>query len=125
MAFPYYAVIRKEGEDRSASLTFEANNVTDALNEMARKVGVTSTHNLDSYELYEIVENGDGYKPVAEKWSKEKRERMIARAGKVIKTDELNTGVPAEVKTTLPAVIPAKPVVMSEPEYESYEVEAI
>jgi predicted neutral ceramidase superfamily lipid hydrolase len=116
MAFPYYAVVKKKGESRSATLTFEANNLTDALNEMVRKVNVTDTYNLDSYTLYEIVENGDGYKPVAEKWSEEQRKARLVKAGVVLKVDDVNRGVPVEVATTLPVLVP-------EPEYTSYEVE--
>lgn len=121
MAFPYYAVVRLENDNQSKCMTFEAGNLTAALNEMARKAGVPSTHELNSYTLYEIVENGDGYKPVAEKWDKEKKAERLRRMGVVINTDDLNKGVPAEVKTTLPVVVTS----ISELEYESYEVEVV
>lgn len=54
----YFAVVKPRGCDRPFKVEFSATNVTFALTEMTKRAGVSSTGDLDSFELNEI--NADG-----------------------------------------------------------------
>lgn len=67
----YLAVVKKKRGDVPQKYTFAANDNRDALVKLAAACNVSTTMELDEYDLLEIVQGGGGYKPVAAKINSE------------------------------------------------------
>ena len=63
----YYAVIKIRGTSLPQKLIFMAQGVGEAIKEMVRGAKVSSTSDLEEFEILEVVENGGGYIPRAAK----------------------------------------------------------
>jgi hypothetical protein len=63
----YLAVVKKKRGDTPQKYTFAAKDHRDALVVLAHACLVSSTMELDEFDLMEIIQGGGGYKPVAAK----------------------------------------------------------
>lgn len=99
----YFAVIKKLTDSSPCKLTFTANTIDAAIESMLKQCGCKDTSELRSFDLHEIVENGNAYRPVATKLERsDKRVPLVVPAEeettKTFMTEEVEV-LPATVIT--------------------------
>ena len=96
----YHAAFRKNGERIPSSMTFRADNPTEAISTMCKNLGVMGTMSLEEFEILEVLGN-NRYASAAIKVAKSTttKERL----------DKLNRKDNAMPVVTPPAAPPATP----------------
>lgn len=78
----YYAVIKRIGVKVPEKLVFTAVGTMEAIDEMIRGAGVSSTADFEEFEILRVEENGNAYIPVSAKLPR--RERGALRSTPLI-----------------------------------------
>ena len=95
----YIAVIRLLDATKPQKLSFAAQGVTEAINEMVRGAKCASEADLAEFEILEVTDNGNAYRPVASKLERKRKEG-----------------------TRLPVVFPPVNLIDKEPAYAGYKL---
>lgn len=113
----YLGICRPRGACLPMKVNIEAVGVIEAIDAMVKAVGLSSSNDLEAFEVLEIIEDGDAYVPVAHKDESISRERRMQRAA-ARSPQSLNgpCAAPTARQTQVEAV--------EEILYKPYEVEA-